>query len=579
MSITISSNDFLSKSQLSNINDILTGSGIYGSGGEEFDPLAGTELQRLLDEQAEQQAANGDEGSGTLATFRTREGSTPTLDISTQLAAQSAIPSLGDTAAFSDIVDLNQLQAGVFVEFRAGADLSTQDINDAERLDQAVLDIQDAFGSSTGLLGYDLNGNGAIDSEAELFGFDDGDPLTPELSGSNTLSVTGNVDGTALTFSNISATDSDGDGAAPTLSISQITEPVIATREERDISISGIVEVGDTYTIELDGSGPISYTATTTNQDDVAAGLAAAINTFYGNDNTLINATSTGSALTIQGVDTGASFTLDSVSTTNAVNIAQEETLTVAQVGDGDSFTATVNGFDFTYNAGITDTEDTVRDGLVALINASGDVNGDVTAVSTGNAGEFTITALTAGTAFTLGTANTDGGGNAAQSLTSVTTVANQTEGVDLGQTLINDGVVVNGVEQVAGVYEVQVAGTIEAGDTFSVDVTDGTGTTNISITAGGGDDATSIASQISTAIDGSLTGVTAAADAQTIDQQLAAGTLDESRLFLLSANGTSQQVTQYYSKVQGSTPTVATGLFVLDDGSNKAGIVVDLKL
>lgn len=561
MSITISSNDFLSKSQLSNINDILTGSGIYGSGGEEFDPLAGTELQRLLDEQAEQQAANGDEGSGVLATFRTREGSTPTLDISTQLAAQSAVPSLADTAALSDIVDLNQLQAGVFVEFRAGADLSNQDINDAERLDQAVLDIQDAFGSSTGLLGYDLNGNGAIDSEAELFGFDDGDPLTPELSGSNTLSVTGNVDGTALSFSNISATDSDGDGAAPTLSISEITAPVLATREERDISISGVVEVGDTYTIELDGSGPISYTATTTNQDDVAAGLAAAINSFYGNDTTLINATSTGSALTIQGLDTGVSFTLDSFSTTNAVNIAQEETLTVAQVGNGDSFTATVNGFDFTYTAGVGDTEDTVRDGLVALINASGDVNGDVTAVSTGNAGEFTITALTAGTAFTLATAETDGGGNAAQSLTSVTTVANQVEGVDLGQALVNDGIIVNGVEQVAGVYEVQVAGTIEAGDTFSLDVTDGTGTTNISIVAGGGDDATSIASQISTAIDGSLTGVTAAADAQTIDQQLAAGTLDESRLFLLSANGTSQQVTQYYSKVQGSTPTVATGL------------------
>jgi hypothetical protein len=202
-----------------------------------------------------------------------------------------------------------------------------------------------------------------------------------------------------------------------------------------------------------------------------------------------------------------------------------------------------------------------------------------VVAASTGNAGEFTLTAQTAGTPFTLATATTNGGGGNAQELSSVTTTANQVEGTDFTQGLTDDGITVNGVEQVAGVYEVQVAGTVEAGDVFTLDVTDGTGTTNVSITAGGGDDATSIASQIAADINGSLTGVSSAADTQTIDAQLASGTLDADRLYILSSNGTSQQVAQYYSNVQNNVATVATGAFVLDDGSNKAGIVVDLKL
>jgi hypothetical protein len=583
MALSVENNTFLSASQISNINAILQRTGIYapaeGSSTEAFDPLEGTEIQRLLDELAERQAAEGTSEATAVSTFRTRDGSTPALDLSTQIAAQSVNPSAEQAAAFDAVVDLNQLQAGIFVEFRAGSDLSDQNIDDAARLDQAVLDLQSQFGSSIGLLGYDLNGNGAIDSEAELFGFDDGDSTTPELSGSNTLSVTGNTDGTALTFCNVAANDSDADGAAPTLTVSTITQAVTATREEREISISGNVEIGDTYTVELDGSGPISCTATTTSADDVATGLAAAINTFYGNDNTLINASSTGSVLTVQGDDTGASFTLDDLSTTNAVNIAQVETLTVRQVGNGDTFTATVNGFDFTYTAGGADTEDTVRDGLIALINADPNVNGDVVAASTGNAGEFTLTAQTAGTPFTLATATTNGGGGNAQELSSVTTTANQVEGTDFTQGLTDDGITVNGVEQVAGVYEVQVAGTVEAGDVFTLDVTDGTGTTNVSITAGGGDDATSIASQIAADINGSLTGVSSAADTQTIDAQLASGTLDADRLYILSSNGTSQQVAQYYSNVQNNVATVATGAFVLDDGSNKAGIVVDLKL
>jgi hypothetical protein len=583
MALSVENNTFLSASQISNINAILQRTGIYapaeGSSTEAFDPLEGTEIQRLLDELAERQAAEGTSEATAVSTFRTRDGSTPALDLSTQIAAQSVNPSAEQAAAFDAVVDLNQLQAGIFVEFRAGSDLSDQNIDDAARLDQAVLDLQSQFGSSIGLLGYDLNGNGAIDSEAELFGFDDGDSTTPELSGSNTLSVTGNTDGTALTFCNVAANDSDADGAAPTLTVSTITQAVTATREEREISISGNVEIGDTYTVEVDGSGPISYTATTTSADDVATGLAAAINTFYGNDNTLINASSTGSVLTVQGDDTGASFTLDDLSTTNAVNIAQVETLTVRQVGNGDTFTATVNGFDFTYTAGGADTEDTVRDGLIALINADPNVNGDVVAASTGNAGEFTLTAQTAGTPFTLATATTNGGGGNAQELSSVTTTANQVEGTDFTQGLTDDGITVNGVEQVAGVYEVQVAGTVEAGDVFTLDVTDGTGTTNVSITAGGGDDATSIASQIAADINGSLTGVSSAADTQTIDAQLASGTLDADRLYILSSNGTSQQVAQYYSNVQNNVATVATGAFVLDDGSNKAGIVVDLKL
>ncbi len=524
--VTLVNNTFLSPSQIANINNILGGE-------DEFDPLAGTELQRLLDELAEQQAANDEDGSSVVPTFRTRDGS----------------------------------------------DLSTQNLDDETHLAQAVADLQARNGSNLGLLGYDVNGNGAIDNEGELFGFDDGDPTTAELSGSTDLTVTGATDGTALTFTNVTASDSDSDGIAPTLSVSEITAAVTAVREERAIAVGATVEVGDTFSIELDGSGPISYTATTTNPDDVAAGLATAINDFYGNDASLINATSSGSTLTVQGDATGASFTLDSLSTTNAATIAQQDTLDVFQVANGDSFTTTVNGFDFTVVTGGADDEDTIRDALVAAINASADVNGDVIAAPTANAGEFTITAQNAGTPFTLSTSTIDGGGGSAQAVNITNTTANQAEGTDLTQSLTDDGITVQGVEQVAGVYEVQVGGTVETGDVLTLDVSDGTGTTNISITAGGADDNTTIAAQISAAIDGSLTGVTSTATGQTIDDLLASGSLDEDRLFILSANGTNQQVTQYYAEVQNNVSTVAKGQFVLDDGSNKAGIVVDLTL
>ena len=464
---------------------------------------------------AEQQAAAAASGETTnVSTFRTRDGTTALLDLSGQIATQSVLPSPEEAAAFDANVNFNQAQQAIFVEFRAGSDLSSQDNNDDDRLAQVVIDLQARNGSNLGLLGYDVNGNGVIDNEGELFGFDDGDATTPELSGSTDLTVTGNVDGTALTFSNVTASDSDADGLAPTLSVSQITAPVTAVREEREVTIGSTVEIGDTFSIELDGSGPITFTAATTDPNDVATVLAAAIDTFYGNDATLINASSTGSVLTVQGDATGASLTLDNLSTTNAIAIAQEDTLDVVQVANGDSFTTTVNGFDFTIVAGGADTEDTVRDALVAAINASTDVNGAVLAAPTGNTGEFTITSLTAGTAFTATTSTIDGGGNAAQAVNTSTTTLNQVVGTDLTQSLTDDDITIAGVDQVAGVYEVQVAGTVETGDVFTLDVTDGTGTTNVSITAGGGDDSTTLASQISAAIDGTLTGVSSSTTA-----------------------------------------------------------------
>lgn len=173
----LATNSILSSSQIANIRDILGGGGIYGSGDDdEVDPLEGTVLQSLLSELAESQAAAAESGETTgTGTFRTREGSTPSLDVSEQIAVQSVLPSPEEAAAFDEIVDLTQLQAGIFVEFRAGSDLSSQNIDDATRLDQAVVDLQARNGSNLGLLGYDVNGNGVIDNEGELFGFDDDD--------------------------------------------------------------------------------------------------------------------------------------------------------------------------------------------------------------------------------------------------------------------------------------------------------------------------------------------------------------------------------------------------------------------
>ncbi|MBM3950608.1 MAG: flagellar hook-basal body complex protein [Rhodospirillales bacterium] len=129
---------------------------------------------------------------------------------------------------------------------------------------------------------------------------------------------------------------------------------------------------------------------------------------------------------------------------------AQVDTITLAgAVEPGDSYSVTVGGTTYTYTrSGATTTIDTARDALVSQINAN--TNSTVTAAA-GGTGVLTLTAKTAGTAFT-----------ASVSATNVTSTADNTaNGVNI--TAAAPGV--------AQVDDVTIAGTIEAGDSYSITV------------------------------------------------------------------------------------------------------------
>ena len=130
--------------------------------------------------------------------------------------------------------------------------------------------------------------------------------------------------------------------------------------------------------------------------------------------------------------------------------VKQVDTVTLAgAVEPGDSYAVTVSGTTYTYtHTGATAAIDTARDALIALINA--DTSAKAAATS-GGTGIITLTAKTAGTAIT--------------SSASATNVASTNDNTANGVNITPAGV------GVAQVDDVTIAGTIEAGDVYSITV------------------------------------------------------------------------------------------------------------
>ncbi len=129
---------------------------------------------------------------------------------------------------------------------------------------------------------------------------------------------------------------------------------------------------------------------------------------------------------------------------------AQVDTITLGgAVEPGDAYSVTVSGTTYTYtHSGATATIDTARNALVTQINAN--TNSTVTAAA-GGTGVLTLTAKTAGTAFTSSAAATN-----------VSSTANNTAvGANITAAAVG----------VAQVDDVTIAGTIEAGDSYSITV------------------------------------------------------------------------------------------------------------
>jgi flagellar hook protein FlgE len=102
--------------------------------------------------------------------------------------------------------------------------------------------------------------------------------------------------------------------------------------------------------------------------------------------------------------------------TTSRANSPQTDTIMLAgSIEAGDTYSATVNGTTVSYTTTATDTTiSNVRDGLIAAINADATIAALVTATAGNSAGEVTLTALTTTPSFTS-SASAANGANTAQ--------------------------------------------------------------------------------------------------------------------------------------------------------------------
>lgn len=314
------------------------------------------------------------------------------------------------------------------------------------------------------VLGWAADSNGAIDTNGtpdvmriDTYAFYDDAVETTDAALRMNLPSTANVDDS---YKYVAAMyDTGGNEQALQLEWTKTasnTWDLVSTHEStpvpqiNTVTIAGTVEAGDVYTVTVDGS-TVSYTVlgTEADIDAVRDGLVAAINADATVSAVVTAAAGASGKLTLTGVTAGDSFTADASGTNGATPVAQVDTVTLSgTVEAGDTYSVTVNGNTVTYTVLAGDTTiDDVRTGLINAVAANGTVSALVTAAAGGTSGQMTLTAVTPGTAFTATSA------------------------------------AANGAVAVAQVDTLTLAGTVEAGDTYSVVVN---GTTVTYTTTGG---------------------------------------------------------------------------------------------
>ena len=270
-------------------------------------------------------------------------------------------------------------------------------------------------------------------------------------------------------------------GAAPTMgttldntsSTSNTAAATMTTSKQVDLlTISGTIEAGDQYTVSVDGNS-VTYTVNGTEASiaDVRAGLTNAINA-----NTamaaLVTATSdvnNSGNLTLTAVTPGKKFatvattpttgaTVDNTvvsrttTTNNGLTTAQIDTVTIAGAKEtGDQYTVNVNGNAVTYTVLAGDADlDAIRNKIVDAVNADSTLGAIVVASVSATTGEFTMTAKVPGETFT-------------------TTMSTPTVGATMDNTATSTTSTAVDVVKTSQVNTVTIAGTIEAGDKYSV--------------------------------------------------------------------------------------------------------------
>ncbi len=430
--------------------------------------------------------------------------------------------------------------------------------------------------------------------------------------------LTGKAPGNSYTMT--TATPTTGTTLDNTSSSTNTATPVLTTSQQIDlVTVAGTVEAGDQYTITVDGNA-VTYTVNGTEASiaDVRTGLATAINA----DATMSalvtakNGTANGE-LILTGVTSGDRFTtvmttptqgtttdntaLSTTTTTaNGLTVAQVDTATLAGTKDnGDQFRVTINGNTVTYTVTAGDADiDAVRNGLVSAVNADSTMGAFVTAAAGANTGELTFTAKVPGETFTTTMSiPTDGG--VANTATSVNTI-----NPDVVKTSQLDTVTIAGTVEAGDQYTVTVNGTsvtytVTAGDTTISDVRTGlrtainaNGTLNAVITAADsatnsqltltaktpGDAFTSSATvpTSGTTVDNAATSVVTTANLFTMAQQdlvTLAGTVEAGDQYQATINGTS--VTYTVTGAETGIADIRAGLVAAINANGTLGPLV----
>jgi len=227
------------------------------------------------------------------------------------------------------------------------------------------------------------------------------------------------------------------------------TQGVASVAQIDTMTIAGTVEVGDVFTVDVNGTNA-SYTVT---------GAEASIDIIRNNLVTNINANSTinskvtaaagaSGKITLTAVTAGTAFTSGASTTQGVASVAQVGTVTISgAVDQGDVVRATINGTNVDYSVTAADASlANIAAGLITAINANAAVNSNVTA-SNGAGGVVTITSDAAGVTFTL-LASTPTDPSADTSATPATVTANVTALTD------NTASVVNTTANVAGLTD-----------------------------------------------------------------------------------------------------------------------------
>ena len=169
--------------------------------------------------------------------------------------------------------------------------------------------------------------------------------------------------------------------------------PAVAQKDE--ISFTNI-EIGDTFELSNIGT-TFSFTATTTNPQDMATGLRNSINS---NGARTVNADLFGNNLELTAITPGTSFNVG-LNHINVQPIAQVDTFDISgNIEEDDIYQITISGTQVDYTVTKTDTKlEDIIDGIVLTINSDNSVNTSITAIKN-NSNSFNLTSDTPGTAF-----------------------------------------------------------------------------------------------------------------------------------------------------------------------------------